>query len=179
MRSPWFVGALMVLSGWALPAWGQTKSDEAEPLRQQIRNKQARGSALEKPSLDTRRVTQLGVSRAGGEQEGEEDRLVVRIYDLSDLFLLAPSYPATCLPGLPTQWGDRSLFPSVMGMSSKTGVSGVGMGGMGVEYSNVQAMHGKPKTRPPDFAPTPHLPRLATMVPRPPASSPPESRSRS
>jgi hypothetical protein len=72
------------------------------------------------------KVTQLGATR---QQRGVHS-LVVRIYDLSDLFSISPAYTAAI--GNDLGLTPRSLFPEAAISNSESGGRGMGgMGGMG------------------------------------------------
>lgn len=102
-------------------AWGQTVAD----LRQQIETLQAQLQAIEQAGAASSRVTQLGSRRISE----SEPQLVLRIYDVSDLFTLAPPYEAQHLSDLTSD--VRPLFPMPrVAAAQRTSGTG-GMGGMG------------------------------------------------
>jgi hypothetical protein len=126
MYRGFLVGSLLILIGLAAaPARGQSKSEEMQKLQRQIQTLQDALSRLEISSQEKARVIPLGSNRMPVEEK--EDVLVVRIYDLSDLFVVAPPYPAAS----PDNSGGQSLiFPNAF--SELSGMMGMGgMGGMG------------------------------------------------
>jgi hypothetical protein len=113
---------------WLAPscAWAQPGGGEAQELRNLI-------SALQQTLEEARgtdqaddRVTELG---RPPRPVGTEPAMVVRIYDLSDLFAMAPSYPATISADLGQP--ERSLFFTEGAYRGGGGFGGMGMGGMG------------------------------------------------
>lgn len=86
MRSSFMIGLAVGL--FAAPAWGQTTA-QVQELRRQV-------EALEKQVQQTarvdgnQRVTEIGGARA----RPRDTELIVRIYDVSDLFQVAPPYLA-------------------------------------------------------------------------------------
>lgn len=113
-------------------ARAQTRQAQVDDIRRNIDALQKQLNSLETGQVSaTQKVAQLGASR---HQRGEPT-LIVRVYDLSDLFSIAPAYGATVGNnlGLP----QRALFPESMaalhggGASSPGGMMGGGMGGMG------------------------------------------------
>ena len=105
-----------------LPARAQ-QGNEAEHLQQQIDQMQEKLKALRSPEKPKPRVTQLNPTRPPVEVK-KEPELVVRIYDLSDLFAVAPPYPAMLGSDLPGM--QRPMFPA-----NESGITGGAMGGMG------------------------------------------------
>jgi hypothetical protein len=130
MKYRWIVLALVV-GLLASPGWGQSGKEEAENLRLQIEALQQKLKQVEAGQRQKKRVTDVGARRLP-EQE-RQPRMVVRVYDLSDLFSLAPPYPALKVSDLA---GDcLPLFPQATGTWTGTGpagMSGMGMGGMGM-----------------------------------------------
>jgi hypothetical protein len=115
----------------AAPVHGQSNPAEMQRLQRQIQSLQTELNRMEAGSQEKARVIPLGANRVPVEEK--EDMLIVRIYDLSDLFVVAPPYPATA----PDNSGGESLiFPGtaseysgMMGMGGMGGMGG-GMGGM-------------------------------------------------
>ncbi len=107
----------------ALPCRGQQSPDVLE-LRRQIRAMEESLRVLEESDGGPRRVTEIGGGRTWSPGE---PTLVVRIYDLGDLFAAAPDYPAQRDCDLSAD--SRSLFPAVS--MERTGMGMGGMGGMG------------------------------------------------
>lgn len=106
----------------------QAKPSQVDEVRRQMDALQKQLNSLEAArNSPTQKVTQLGASR---HQRGEPT-LIVRVYDLSDLFSIAPAYGATIGNDLGLQ--PRALFPEAAITTSFTpaGAMGGGMGGMG------------------------------------------------
>jgi len=114
----------------ALPALAQPGDggDDARQLKQLIKALQEKVERLDAGRPEKERVTQLGSSRLRAFPE--EPRMVVQIYDLSDLFALAPPYPAMHADDLGGP--RRPVFPGAAGGEYSGGVMGMGMGGMGM-----------------------------------------------
>ena len=117
----WFLGS---------PGWRKPSGDQVQQMRQQLQSLQEKLSALESGQPERPRVTQLGRTRAPAEEK--EPELVVRIYDLSDLFTVAPPYPAyrssdLHVPGSFYARPDEPFFPVRDGSEPKGG----GRGGHG------------------------------------------------
>ncbi|MES1213189.1 MAG: hypothetical protein ABUL64_01250 [Singulisphaera sp.] len=115
-------------------AFAQQAPTEVQELRRTMELLEAHLRQLEQgqgKSAANDRVTQIGATR-----EGRNPEMIVRIYDLSDLFALAPTYQAMQL----TDLGGTSapLFPagSVKQLSA-SGMGGGMMGGMGGGMFNV------------------------------------------
>jgi hypothetical protein len=124
----------------------QVKSPPVDELRRQVDALQQQLKTLESGQATSQRVAQLGSSR----YSRGEPVLIVRVYDLGDLFSIAPAYSAAIGHelGLPS----RSLFPEVHGPqsggNSGGGGMGGGMGGMGMfavasAQSQAQAGNGR------------------------------------
>jgi len=92
-----------------------------EDVRRQIESLQQQLQKLEQTDQEDRRVTELGGRRV----RDRDPEQVVRLYDLGDLFALAPSYPARA----PGDLGGNQvpLFPG----ASAGAQSGGGFGGGG------------------------------------------------
>ncbi|HUT92767.1 MAG TPA: hypothetical protein VMY37_24955 [Thermoguttaceae bacterium] len=125
--------ALAVLAAACLavsPGRGQSSDEPSQDLRQLIQSlQQALGDAQQARKADDR-VTELGGRPRPA--PGMEPAMVVRIYDLSDLFAMAPSYPATISGDLGQP--ERPMFSSFTGgtlTGGGMGGFGGGMGGMG------------------------------------------------
>jgi len=129
MTRQWLVWTLVAILGMAGTGQAQMGS-ETSALRQQIQALQEKLAAAEKSSMERRRITQLGTSPV--RQKETEPALVVRVYDLSDLFSLAPPYPATRAGDLTLGGAGREFFPGPVDQPRPAAVSGaMGMGGMG------------------------------------------------
>ncbi|MCA9072873.1 MAG: hypothetical protein KDA84_28315, partial [Planctomycetaceae bacterium] len=87
-----FVLALIVLVSGVNPlfAQGGKGDDSTENIRAKIAELESELQAIEKSKLGTRRVTTIGGPRSMVRNRGME----IRIYDLGDLFAIAPPYPA-------------------------------------------------------------------------------------
>jgi hypothetical protein len=115
-----FVFSLVITTG----VRGQSRPSQVDELRLQIDALQRQLNKLETSQASpTQRVTQLGATR----QQRGSPALVVRIYDLSDLFSISPAYTAAI--GNDLGLTPRSLFPEAAASNSETG--GRGIGGMG------------------------------------------------
>lgn len=115
-------------SSAALAQPGDPFANEDDEIRAQIqalerkldqRRKGDRGGKAEGGST---RVTEIGGSSRGAWQSAPQEPLVVRIYDLSDLFAVAPAYYARQSADLDE---DQLIFDRAQG------TMGGGMGGMG------------------------------------------------
>jgi hypothetical protein len=139
MRCQWIVPTFVAVCLAVSPGWGQSTVNEAEKLRLQIEVMQKKLKDLDASDKAKRRITELGSSPVPpGEQK---PRMVVRVYDLSDLFSLAPPYPANSVSDFSGQ--ATPLFPTsgtgwsgsgaagFGGMGMMGGMGGMGMGGMG------------------------------------------------
>jgi hypothetical protein len=128
------VGFLIVfLAGFVPLARAQNESPQARELRSQLEELQRRLDALNRAESSTAKVTEIGSSRGRSHAE-DEPRLIVRIYDLSDLYSIAPAYRAQ-EPG-DLQETTRPIFPeaaqaaaNAAGLSGMGGFGGGGFGG--------------------------------------------------
>lgn len=116
-----------------LPA--QDPPGKADELRAQLEKLQSALRDIELRDEQRGKVTEIGSSR-GRVRDTDEPRLVVKVYDLSDLFTVAPSYPAY-EPTELTKGGDvQPVFPYVEGKdgggSRGSGAGGFGGGGGGL-----------------------------------------------
>lgn len=115
--------------------WGlasQCEAQQSRDLRNILRRLQEELETLAVEDDSDPRTSPIGASRVAVTPM-EDEPLVVRLYDLSDLFSLAPPYPAQQLADL--QQSARPLFPAPPMIAAPTG-SGFGgavggMGGMG------------------------------------------------
>ena len=98
--------------------------DNLQQLKQQIANLQQQLDAMESAPPAKRNVTQIGASRTRKVESG----LVVRIYDLGDLYAIAPPYSAQLSSDLMP--GSRSSLFDTTPLGNTSGMGG-GMGGMG------------------------------------------------
>jgi hypothetical protein len=112
-------------------ALAQQSSDQVQELRRQLESFASRLQRFEQPQerVDRNdRVTQIGSTRNGRSPE-----MAVKIYDLSDLFAVAPPYEAMRLNDL--GGANATLFPAAAARQLST-VGGMG-GGMGGGMFNV------------------------------------------
>jgi hypothetical protein len=101
---------------------GDPFADDEEAIRAQIQALEKKLANRRKPERSSDRVTEIGGSGLRSWQSATQEPLVVRIYDLSDLFAVAPAYYARQSADLD---GDQLIFDRAQG------VMGGGMGGMG------------------------------------------------
>ena len=120
-------GTLVMVCLLASPGRAQPGPEPVEEMRRQIQMLQQKLQSLETAGSVNDRVTQLG---SGTRLRAFEPELVVRIYDLGDLFALAPAYPAQHTSDLGAD--GRPLFPVVP--AQPVG----GLGGMGGGMFNVK-----------------------------------------
>jgi len=118
-------------------AWGQSRQGKIDELRRQIELLQVELQTMESQEGDSK-VTQLGGSRR---KLGDGEVMITRLYDLSDLFVVAPAYPAQHQSDLPGGRGD--LFPAVQ-RTHGNGPSAGGFGGGGF-FSVLGGSGGSPK----------------------------------
>lgn len=127
----WIVGGLLVGLALTLACWAQTP-DDAKQLQSNIQEMQKRLDAIRKAEEDAdTRTRRIGKSKAP-HREDSGSEMVVRIYDISDLFTPSPAYRGEELD----PWtGKRTLAfpaPEMGSQSSPLGGMGGGMdGGMG------------------------------------------------
>lgn len=123
MRSSIIFAAILSLSIVA-NLRGEGKQAQVDELQRQIDSLQKQLSKLDPAQANpTQRVTQLGATR----QQRGNPTLVVRVYDLSDLFSISPAY--TAVIGNELGLTPRPLFPEAAVSHSNN--NGAGMGGMG------------------------------------------------
>jgi len=131
----WVLAAASAVCLWGLltgPAAAQPGNNaggggDAEQLRSLIETLQEKIDRLDAGPVEESRVTQLG--RGSARYIEEEPQFVVKIYDLSDLFALAPPYPAMHAD----DFGDaqRPVFPAPAPGEYSGGAMGMGAAGMG------------------------------------------------
>lgn len=132
MRLQVIVCALLIGGSLASTTYAQHESSDIAALRAQIDALQVKLNSLEQDDAELRHVTEIGVSRLG---RGEAP-MVVRIYDLSDLFAVAPTYRARQASDLDPQ--VSLLFPDAVSADSRqspSGAGGFGGGGGGGFFS--------------------------------------------
>src|SRR5262245_20079713 len=105
----WKFLCLLVLGLTPARLQGQVESAQARQLRGQVEELQRRLDQLRRQEGRDQNVTEIGSSR-GRSRVDDEPRLVARIYDLSDLFSIAPSYPA--IEPADLQDAPRAIFLS-------------------------------------------------------------------
>lgn len=124
--------AILVVGGFALQGAAQ---ENIQQIKQQIAILQQQLEAMENQPPPKRNVTQIGAARSRKVETG----LAVRIYDLGDLFAIAPPYPAQISsdlkPGMRTSLFDMNS-PGVAAPAT-SGMGGGGMGGMGGGFFSV------------------------------------------
>ena len=118
----------IILAAAPSAALSQAESEEARALRAQLEVIQKQLSDLSRKEAADHKFTEIG-SSTSRTRAGEEAPRVVRIYDLSDLYAVAPPYPAR----EPTDLIDaaRGIFPEVTVEASSQGGLGGGFGGLG------------------------------------------------
>jgi hypothetical protein len=119
MRRFQFVTAAVLILSVVPAAFAQKETDA---IRAQIEALQRQLDAIENKPVPQRNVTQIGSSRIRARNPG----LIVKIYDLGDLFALAPPYSANRQSDLSKK--VESIFPDAPG-SSSGGLGGLGGGG--------------------------------------------------
>lgn len=125
------LGLLLITCFGIQAAIGQEPTPQQ--LRRQLEELQKKLDGLANdPFESNRRVTEIGSASRPKPREEELPRLVTRIYDLSDLFAVAPSYPAR----QPNLLGmDESVFFRDSDFAGRAAAGGGGMmgggGGMG------------------------------------------------
>src|SRR5262249_32906069 len=88
----WIVGGLLVAVTLTLACWGQTPDDEAKVLEAKIQEDQKRLEEIRKIKEDSNTSTKrIGKAKAPTRDDSANE-LVVRMYDVSDLFSPAPTY---------------------------------------------------------------------------------------
>src|SRR5688572_12267278 len=128
MRCALVVGLVLIFPPIALLA--QVESPQARELRAQLEAIQLRLDQLRRQEKGGDNVTEIGSSRGRARQEAEP-QLTVRIYDLGDLYSIAPSYAAREPQDL-QQVGRPVFLEGAVAAAQSSGRSAVGgMGGMG------------------------------------------------
>lgn len=110
----------------AVPVSFAQNGREVDQIRAQIEALQKQLEAIENQPISKRNVTQIG---GGSRIRLRDPELIVKIYDLGDLFALAPPYAAMRQGDLSRQ--SESLFPSSPGNTGSFG----GLGGGGGYFS--------------------------------------------
>lgn len=112
---------LCLLSPMAF-AQGESFGGDVEEIRAQIQALERKLEQRQRGSRTSDRVTEIGGGGPRSWQAAPQDPLIVRIYDLSDLFAVAPAYYARQAAELDE---DQLIF------DRSPGFAGGGMGGMG------------------------------------------------
>jgi len=135
MRISNLLTVALIVSLFTTLAFGQGGKMDAETarIREQIEQLENQLRSLEKANLGTRRVTTIGGSRAGVRRGGME----IRIYDLGDLFAIAPPYPAEGRSDLIQEAFPQPIFPNVLYQHQATAQGGFGGGGFGGGFFSV------------------------------------------
>lgn len=123
MRHAVVLGVVVSLSA-SLPSSSPAQDRNAE-IRQQIETLQRQLEAAEQQATAKRNVTQIGASRAKKQSTG----MIVRIYELNDLFAVAPPYAAQIGSDLGSH--RYRMFDSTEGLMGQAGMAGYGGGGIG------------------------------------------------
>jgi hypothetical protein len=128
-----FGGIVFLVAGTAL---AQTGAESIEAIREQIQALQEHLDAMEAKAATSKKVARLGSTSA---KKGEPRR-VQRVYDLSDLFSIAPNYAAHLGNSLALE--DRLVFSNPLADSDQTmsaAGGGFGGGGFGGQFSVAQS----------------------------------------
>ncbi|MEX2173221.1 MAG: hypothetical protein WD872_02595 [Pirellulaceae bacterium] len=132
MRRTILAVVLFFCTGGGPALFAQADSPQARALRAQLDEVQRQLDDLARRESSTRKVTEIGSAR-GATRDDDEPRMVVRVYDLGDLFSIAPKYPAREPEDLLA--GIRNVFPQAEMAASGVGGGGMGGGGMGGLFS--------------------------------------------
>ena len=108
----------------------------AEELREQIRALEGKLRNVEERQDENAPVTELGGT---GRTRGRDPEMVLRLYDLSDLFTVAPAYPAAVSQDFGSP-APLSSMPANVGRSGVTGMGGMGGGFFRVEDKPTSAV---------------------------------------
>ena len=125
--------AIALLTAWAVPDLHAQEKPEIAKLQKQLQALQKQIASLNQQNKRTQtadqdsRVRSVGSQRAQRVQPTIDEPLQIRLYDLSDLFVVSPSYPAH----LPKEFADTVFDPSLGAMTSAIGQGGGGFGGGG------------------------------------------------
>jgi len=137
------IGVFAMVCLAASSAWGQSDEDQTAELRRLIQALGEKLEAVENAARGDGRVTQLG---GRPRPMGAEPVMVVRIYDLSDLFAMAPSYPATVSGDLGQE--VRPLFSTLSDDAFTGGAMGMGGFGGGMGGGGFFSLADKPASLP-------------------------------
>lgn len=123
---------------------GQESPGDATALRAQLEKLQTALRDAERKEELRGKVTEIGAS-GGRSRTYDEPRLVVKVYDLSDLFTVAPSYPAYEPLELLRASEPQPVFPHVEAKGTDAGAAG-GFGGGGGGLFAVPNVNQRPTT---------------------------------
>lgn len=144
MRPTLLVFAVLSCAGFLPAALAQPVSPPARELRAQLEELQRRLDDLARQESSNTTVSEIGSSR-GRSHAQEEPRLVVRLYDLSDLFAIAPPYRAHEAGDIEST--SRPIFPEAeRSAASGSATGGFGGGFFAVPSGRVQRKGGPPET---------------------------------
>lgn len=127
-----FIVACILPLSWV--AAQESPPGKADELRAQLEKLQLQLREIERKDEQRGKVTEIGSSR-GRVRDDDQPRLVVKVYDLSDLFTVAPTYPAYEPMELIGSGEPQPVFPHLAGKgdaSEKFGAGGFGGGGGGL-----------------------------------------------
>lgn len=120
----------LFLAAIAAAARAQGESEQAAALKAQLAALQQQLDTLARKEAADHKFTEIGSSTSRSRAD-VEPRRVVRIYDISDLYAIAPSYAAQ-EPGDLAE-SPRAIFPEVaIAASAGAGLGGGGFGGGGL-----------------------------------------------
>jgi hypothetical protein len=122
MHRPLFLLALGLTSSIAATLAAQPSPPQARELRALLESLQQQIDSLSRQDNASHKVTEIG-SNLARQRDFEQPRLIIRLYDLSDLYAIAPAYIARD-PG-DLDGGGMAIFPEV----GTDGTSRAGMGG--------------------------------------------------
>jgi type II secretory pathway component GspD/PulD (secretin) len=132
---------------WAQPG-PSNRQQQADELRQQIERMEMKLRGLEESDKEKRGIAQIGGTTV---RAADDTRLVVRMYDLSELFTVAPAYVVSQKSDLMP--GEKNLFPQVHAEAMATGgMGGFGGGGFGGAFSVPDKPQSVRTDRPPHLA---------------------------
>jgi hypothetical protein len=130
---------LVIVSHVVYAQPGDTKQSQADTLRRQLEQLEQKLKSLEETDNQKRGITQIGNTTL---RSTDETRLVVRMYDLSELFTVAPAYEARQISDLSTS--EKNLFPQVTAQGMAPGAMGGGFGGGG--FGGAFSVPDRPRT---------------------------------
>ena len=135
--SRWIISgtlAIALITCWATSNLHAQEKPEIAKLQKQLQVLQNQIATLNQQNRETQTADQDSRVRSVGSQKRVQrvqptmdEPLLIRLYDLSDLFVVSPSYPAK----LPKEFADTVFDPSMGAMTSAIGQGGGGFGGGG------------------------------------------------